>query len=93
MRESQPSYRGEEKKQAGSGEFERYSFWKILSRSADEIPFAPSEMLLHWHEVSTGNFFDEFGLAEPLLVGAALVVGHGGEGVHLAGNSPHGREF
>src|SRR2546430_8713823 len=66
---------------------------RVLTGSADEIPFAPSEMLVHGDEVSAGNFFDEFGLAEPLLVGAALVMGHGGEGVHLAGNSSHGREF
>ena len=66
---------------------------RVLMGSADEIPFAPSEMLVHGDEVSAGNFFDEFGLAEPLLVGAALVMGHGGEGVHLAGNSSHGREF
>src|SRR5204862_3070352 len=64
-----------------------------LSRSADEIPFAPGEMFVHRHEVSADNFLDEFGLAEPLLVGAAFVVRHGGEGVHLAGDSPYGREF
>src|SRR5437879_2172409 len=66
---------------------------RVLTRSADEIPFAPGEMLVHGDEVSAGNFFDEFGLAEPLLVGAAFVVSHDSEGVHLAGNSSHGREF
>ena len=50
-------------------------------------------MFVHGNEVSAGSFLDEFGLAEPLLVGAALVMGHGGEGVHLAGNLPHGRQF
>jgi len=92
MRETEPSYRGKEKKQAGSGELERYLVGE-LSRSADEIPFAPGEMLVHRDEVDAGNSLDKFGLAEPLFVRAAFVMGHGGERVHLAGDFPHGRQF
>src|SRR5439155_8009903 len=66
---------------------------RVLTRSGDEIPFAPGEMFVHGDEVSAGSFLDEFGLAEPLLVGAAFVVSHGSEGVHLAGNSAHRREL
>src|SRR5207248_3432460 len=39
VRESQPSYRGDRKMQAGSGEFECYWFGNVLSRGANEVPF------------------------------------------------------
>jgi hypothetical protein len=57
-------------------------FW-----SADEIPFAPGEILVNRDKVSPGNFLDEFGLAEPLLVGAEFQFGHGGKRIHLSGNA------
>ncbi len=56
--------------------------WRVLSRSTDEIPFAPGERLVHGHQVSAGNFLDELGLAQPLVVGAAFELNHGGERIH-----------
>src|SRR5216683_5232471 len=43
--------------------------------------------------MSPGNFLDEFGLAQPLLVGAEFVLGHGSERVQLAGNAADRRDF
>ena len=39
------------------------------------------------------NFLDEFGLADPLFVSAAFVLGHGGEGVHLVRKTANDRKF
>ena len=43
--------------------------------------------------MSPGNFLDEFGLAQPLVVGAEFVLDHGSERVHLAGNAADRRDF
>jgi len=83
MQHSQPSYRREEKKQAGSGEFECDLMREKSARGADEIPFAPGERFVDGCEMSMGNFPDEFGLREPLVVSAALEMNHGGESVQL----------
>ncbi len=37
--------------------------------------------------MSAGNVLDEFGLAEPLLVGAAFELNHGGQRIHLVRNA------
>ena len=65
----------------------------VLAGSADEIPFAPGERFVHWNEVGAGGFLDERGLAEPLLVGAAFEVNHGGKGVHAVGKAAGERIF
>jgi hypothetical protein len=49
-----------------------------LSRGADEIPLAPGERFVQRQKMSAGNVLDEFGLAEPLVVGAAFELNHGG---------------
>src|SRR6266851_636511 len=53
-------------------------FW-----SADEVPLAPGERFVDRDKVSAGNLLDELGLADPLFVSAAFVLGHDGERVHL----------
>src|SRR5216684_6798167 len=58
-----------------------------LSRGADEIPLAPGERFVHRQKMSAGNVLDEFGLAEPLLVGAAFELNHGGQRIHLVRNA------
>jgi len=83
MRETQPSYRGEEKMQAGSGEFERSSIRTGSAGSADEVPLAPSERFVGQDEVGAGSFLDKSGLGQPLIVGAAFELNHGGQRVHL----------
>ena len=73
--------------QAGSGGREnRRLFW-----SADEIPLAPGERFVDWHEVSAGHFSNQFGLPEPLFVGAAFELNHDGKSVDAIRNAPgHG---
>ena len=41
----------------------------------------------------TGDVLDEIGLAEPLVIGAMFVLGHGGQRVQFIGNAAKGREF
>jgi hypothetical protein len=65
----------------------------VSAGSADEIPFAPSERFVHGNEMGVGNFLDERGLGEPLLVGAALEMNHGGECVHPVGKAAGERIF
>src|SRR5216684_6570793 len=83
MRETQPSYRGEEKMQAGSGELERSSIRTDSAANADEVPLAPGKRFVDRDKVCAGNFPDEVGLAEPLFIGAAFELNHGGQRVHL----------
>jgi len=77
---------GDRKMQAGSGEFECYWFGNVYIAGATKFPFAPAEILMHRDEMSAGNSLNEFGLAQPLLVGADFIFGHGGKGIYLAGN-------
>ena len=58
-----------------------------LSRGADEIPLAPGERFVQRQKMSAGNVLDEFGLAEPLVVGAAFELNHGGQRIHLVRNA------
>ncbi len=88
MPDSQPSYRGEQEMQAGSGRFECDSIRKDLAGSAYEFPFAPGDRFVDGDEVNAGDFLDEIGLAEPLVVGAAFELNHGGEGVHFIRKAP-----
>src|ERR1700730_4312846 len=50
---------------------------------ADEIPFAPFERFMDGGEMSVRQLSNQIGLGEPLLVGAAFEMDHGGERIHL----------
>ena len=54
-----------------------------LAGSADEIPFAPSEGFVLRREIGMRELGDHLRLREPLLVGAALVMGHHRESIEL----------
>ena len=93
MRETQPSYRGEEKMQAGSGDEEGWLRGKVLSRGADEIPFAPGERFVDGNEMRARNFSNKFGLGQPLRVRSNLVLSHGRESIHFVRKAAHHRNF
>src|SRR5260370_7449646 len=91
MHETQPSYRGDEKMQAGSGELERSSIRTDSAANADEVPLAPGKRFVDRDKVCAGNFPDELGLAEPLFIVPAFDFNHAAPPFQLVPPPPHQR--
>src|SRR5260370_13537381 len=64
---------------------------ELLSRSADEVPFAPWERFMQRYEVNAGEILDEGGLTQPLRIGANFVFGHRRKGIHFCREPAHHR--
>jgi len=62
--------------QGGSGRNDDGISGEVLPRGAGEVPFAPGERFMDGDEMRSNHLSNQFRLAQPSLIGSALMVNH-----------------
>ncbi len=62
--------------QGGSGCNDDGISGEVLSPGAGEVPFAPGERFMGGDEMRSNHLSNQFRLAQPLLIGSALMSNH-----------------
>src|SRR6266849_3588509 len=56
---------------------------EVLPRGACEVPLAPGERFMDRYEMRSNHLSNQLRLAQPLLIGSALMVNHCRKRIHL----------
>lgn len=66
---------------------------RMSAGMANEAPFAPFERFMNGSEMRVSKFSNQVWLSEPLVVGAAFELDHGGEGVEFVRKAARDGDF